>query len=72
MQPQLPLVIAVVGPTCSGKTSLAIDLAKALDGEIVASDSRTIYKHMNIGTAKPTPTEQAQVPHHMLDIIEPD
>ncbi len=72
MQPQLPLVIAVVGPTCSGKTSLAIELAKALGGEIVASDSRTIYKHMNIGTAKPTPVEQAQVPHHMLDIIEPD
>ncbi|MFA7338819.1 MAG: tRNA (adenosine(37)-N6)-dimethylallyltransferase MiaA [Candidatus Obscuribacterales bacterium] len=72
MQPQLPLVIAVVGPTCSGKTSLAIELAKALGGEIVASDSRTIYKYMNIGTAKPTATEQAQVPHHMLDIIEPD
>ncbi len=72
MQPQLPLVIAVVGPTCSGKTSLAIELAKALGGEIVASDSRTIYKHMNIGTAKPTAAEQAQVPHHMLDIIEPD
>lgn len=72
MQPQLPLVIAVVGPTCSGKTSLAIDLAKALDGEIIASDSRTIYKYMNIGTAKPTTVEQAQVPHHMLDIIEPD
>ncbi|MDP3508308.1 MAG: tRNA (adenosine(37)-N6)-dimethylallyltransferase MiaA [Candidatus Melainabacteria bacterium] len=72
MQPQLPLVIAVVGPTCSGKTSLAIELAKALDGEIVASDSRTIYKYMNIGTAKPTAVEQAQVPHHMLDIIEPD
>lgn len=72
MQSELPLVIAVVGPTCSGKTSLAIELAKALDGEIVASDSRTIYKFMNIGTAKPTATEQAQVPHHMLDIIEPD
>ncbi|MBP9093215.1 tRNA (adenosine(37)-N6)-dimethylallyltransferase MiaA [bacterium] len=72
MQPQLPLVIAVVGPTCSGKTSLAIELAKALDGEIVASDSRTIYKYMNIGTAKPTAAEQAQVPHHMIDIIEPD
>jgi tRNA dimethylallyltransferase len=72
MQPQLPLVIAVVGPTCSGKTSLAIELARALDGEIVASDSRTIYKYMNIGTAKPTAVEQAQVPHHMLDIIEPD
>ncbi|MFA6212851.1 MAG: tRNA (adenosine(37)-N6)-dimethylallyltransferase MiaA [Candidatus Obscuribacterales bacterium] len=72
MLPNLPLVIAVVGPTCSGKTSLAIELAKELNGEIVASDSRTIYKYMNIGTAKPTAAEQAQVPHHMLDIIEPD
>ena len=72
MPTKLPLVIAVVGQTCSGKTSLAIDLAKAIDGEIVASDSRTIYKYMNIGTAKPTAAEQAQVAHHMIDIIEPD
>ncbi|CAN5365340.1 tRNA (adenosine(37)-N6)-dimethylallyltransferase MiaA [soil metagenome] len=72
MKAKLPLVVAVVGPTCSGKTSLAIDIAKAIDGEIVASDSRTIYKYMNIGTAKPSAAEQAQVPHHMIDIIEPD
>lgn len=67
-----PLVIAVVGPTASGKTSLAISLARALDGEVVCCDSRTIYKYMNIGTAKPTAFEQSRAPHHMLDIIEPD
>ncbi len=68
----MPLVIAVVGPTCSGKSSLAIALAQKLGGEVVAADSRTIYKCMNIGTAKPTLIEQGGIKHHMLDIIEPD
>jgi tRNA dimethylallyltransferase len=67
-----PLVVAVVGPTASGKTSLAINLARALEGEVVCCDSRTIYKYMDIGTAKPTAFEQSRAPHHMLDIIEPD
>ncbi len=72
LEPQLPLVVAVVGPTCSGKSSLAITIAQKLGGEVVASDSRTIYKYMNIGTAKPSLVEQGGIRHHMLDIIEPD
>src|SRR5579883_1449548 len=67
-----PQVIAVVGPTASGKTSLSINLALRLPGEIICCDSRTIYKYMDIGTAKPTAEEQRGVPHHMLDVVEPD
>ncbi len=65
-------VIVVAGPTASGKTSLSIELAKRLNGEIVSADSMQIYRGMNIGTAKATIEEQAQVPHHMLDVAEPD
>jgi tRNA dimethylallyltransferase len=65
-----PLVV-IVGPTASGKTGLAIQLAQKFNGEIICADSRTIYKHMDIGTAKPTPAEQALVPHHGIDLIEP-
>lgn len=64
-------VIAIVGPTCTGKTPLAIDLAKNLNGEIIALDSRTIYKKMDIGTAKPTPEQQKTIKHYALDLIEP-
>ena len=66
-----PQVIAVSGPTASGKSDLALKLAKELDGEIVCMDSMQIYRRMDIGTAKPTQQEQAMVPHHMLDIIDP-
>lgn len=66
-----PLIV-VAGPTASGKTSLAIDIAKALNGEIVSADSMQIYKYMDIGTAKATAEERAQCPHHLLDIVEPD
>ncbi len=66
-----PKVIAISGPTASGKSDLALELAKALDGEIICMDSMQIYRRMDIGTAKPTPEEQAMVPHHMLDIVEP-
>jgi len=66
----LPLVV-IVGPTASGKTSLAIELAERYGGEIVCADSRTIYKGMDIGTAKPTPQEQARVPHWGIDLVEP-
>jgi tRNA dimethylallyltransferase len=66
-----PLLV-IVGPTASGKTALAIQLAKQFNGEIICADSRTIYKGMNIGTAKPNPEERAAVPHHLLDLIEPD
>lgn len=67
-----PVVIAVVGPTASGKTSLSIELAKLFNGEVVCCDSRTIYKYMDIGTAKPTEEERQGIPHHMLDLVEPD
>ncbi len=66
-----PRLIAIVGPTASGKTSLAIDIAKEWNGEIICADSRTIYKEMDIGTAKPTAEEQAIVPHWGIDLVEP-
>ena len=68
----LPPLIAIVGPTAAGKSSLAIRLARAFDGEIVCADSRTQYRGMNIGTAKPTPAQMQGVPHHLLDLINPD
>ena len=64
-------VIAIVGSTCTGKTRLSLELGMQLGTEIIACDSRTVYKGMDIGTAKPTPEERATVPHHMLDVIDP-
>lgn len=66
-----PLVV-IAGPTGSGKTSLAIQLAQKFNGEIICADSRTVYKGMEIGTAKPTESERAKVPHHLIDISTPD
>ena len=65
-----PLIV-ITGPTASGKTGLALELAEHYGGEIICADSRTIYKRMDIGTAKPTAEEQARVPHHLLDVVEP-
>lgn len=65
-------VVSVVGPTASGKTALAIALAKELHGEIISCDSMQIYKMMDIGTAKPTKEEQAAAIHHLIDIVDPD
>lgn len=65
-------LIVVAGPTASGKTSLAIELAKRIDGEIVSADSMQIYKYMDIGSAKPTAKERSEVPHHLIDFLEPD
>ncbi len=65
-------IYGVVGCTASGKTALAIELAKRLDGEIICCDSMQIYREMNIGTAKPTETERAAVPHHMTDFLSPE
>lgn len=65
-------LVVIVGPTASGKTALAIEIAKAHNGEIICADSRTVYKGMDIGTAKPTQQEQSQVPHHCLDLVTPD
>ena len=68
----LPPVIAVVGPTASGKTALAIALANRLDGEIISCDSMQIYRGMDIGTAKPTKEELAAARHHMIDVADPE
>lgn len=65
-------IICIAGPTASGKTALAVELSKALDGEVVSCDSMYVYKYMNIGTAKPTAEEQQGVPHHMIDVAEPE
>ena len=65
-------LLVIVGPTAAGKTALSIELAEALGGEIVSADSRQIYRGMDIGTAKATATERARVPHHLLDIVNPD
>lgn len=67
----LKKIIAIVGPTASGKTALSIAVAKKLDGEIISCDSMQIYRKMDIGTAKPTEAEKCGIPHHLIDIIEP-
>lgn len=67
-----PKVIVIVGPTASGKTKLAIELAKIINGEIISCDSMQIYKEMNIGTAKPTIDEQKEIKHYLIDIVSPD
>ena len=64
-------VIAIVGPTASGKTDYAIELAKKIDGEIISADSRLVYKGFNIGAAKPTKEEMQGIPHYLIDIVEP-
>ena len=65
-------IICIAGPTASGKTALAVELAKEFNGEVVSCDSMQIYKRMDIGTAKPTADEMQGIPHHMIDICEPD
>jgi tRNA dimethylallyltransferase len=69
--PLAPLIV-VAGPTASGKTALALALAEQFNGEIVSCDSVAVYRGMEIGTAKPTLEERARVPHHLIDILEPD
>jgi tRNA dimethylallyltransferase len=68
----MKLVAAIVGPTGIGKSKLGLLLARTLDAEIVNADSRQIYRYMDIGTAKPNPEERASVPHHLVDIVDPD
>lgn len=65
------LVLVITGPTATGKTALAVELALALGGEVVSADSMQIYRRMDIGTAKPAPEEMKGVPHHMIDVAEP-
>ena len=67
-----PKCIIIAGPTATGKTSVSVALARAFDGEIVNADSMQVYRGMDIGTAKPTPEEQDGIPHHLLDVVDPD
>jgi tRNA dimethylallyltransferase len=64
-------VLALVGPTASGKTALALELAPRLGAEVVSADAMLVYRGMDIGTAKPTPQERARVPHHLVDLVDP-
>ena len=66
------MLLCILGPTAVGKTEIAIAIAEKLDAEIVSADSRQIYQYMDIGTAKPTPSEQARVRHHLIDCVAPD
>ena len=65
-------ILCIAGPTASGKTALAVELAKDLNGEVVSCDSMQVYRRMDIGTAKPSPEEMQGIPHHMIDVAEPD
>src|SRR5262245_58337651 len=65
-------LILIVGPTAVGKTEIAIQLAERFNGEIVSADSRLFYRGMDIGTAKPSQEDQLRVPHHLIDIVNPD
>ena len=65
-------VVVILGPTATGKSHCAIEVAKRFNGEIISGDSMLVYKEMNIGTAKPTADELQAVPHHLVDILPPD
>ena len=65
-------LLVIVGPTGVGKSALAMRLAREFDGEIIGADSRQVYRHMSIGTAKPSEADRAEIPHHLVDIINPD
>ena len=71
MAPEHPLV-AIVGPTASGKSALALSVARAHHGEVVSCDSLQVYRGLDIGSAKPTPAERREVPHHLIDVVDPD
>jgi tRNA dimethylallyltransferase len=71
LRPSASLVV-IVGPTGAGKTTLAIELAQRFGGEVVSADSRQVYRHMSIGTAKPTLSERQSARHHLIDIVDPD
>jgi tRNA dimethylallyltransferase len=70
--PRRAPVVVVTGPTASGKSQAALELAERFEGEIVNADSMQVYRHLDVGTAKPTPAEQARVPHHLFDVVDPD
>lgn len=66
-----PTIIAIMGPTASGKTAAALDIAQKIPSEIISVDSALVYRDMDIGTAKPSKEELSSVPHHLIDIIDP-
>ena len=70
--PRHPPLLVLVGPTAVGKTEVSLQLAEPLNAEIVSADSRLLYRGMDIGTAKPTPEERRRVPHHLIDVVDPD
>jgi len=72
MSASLPRVVALVGPTATGKTALAIAVARACNAEIVNADSRQVFRGLDIGSAKPSRAEQAAAPHHLIDVVDPD
>ncbi len=67
-----PRIVVIAGPTAAGKTALAVAVALEFGGEVISADSMQVYRGMDIGTAKPTPTETAGVPHHLIDVVDPD
>ncbi|MGE5798869.1 MAG: tRNA (adenosine(37)-N6)-dimethylallyltransferase MiaA, partial [Syntrophaceae bacterium] len=67
-----PKIVIILGPTAVGKTDIALDLAAGFGGEIISADSMQVYRHLDIGTSKPTREERARVPHHLIDIVDPD
>jgi len=71
MRDKKPLIV-IAGPTATGKSALAMELAEIINGEIVSADSMQVYKRMDIGTAKPSPADLARIEHHMIDVVEPD
>jgi tRNA dimethylallyltransferase len=72
VNPLVPLLVVILGPTGSGKTSLSVELGKQFDGEIVSCDSVAVYRGLEIGSAKPSAEQRALVPHHLLDVVAPD
>jgi tRNA dimethylallyltransferase len=69
---ELPPLVAIIGPTAVGKTEISIRIAERLDGEVISADSRLLYIGMDIGTSKPTSEDRARIPHHLIDVTEPD
>lgn len=71
-QNMLKKILTILGPTASGKTKVSLEIADKINGEIISADSRQVYRYMDIGTAKPNLEERKRIPHHLIDIIEPD
>ncbi len=67
-----PKLVIVLGPTAVGKSELALELAQSVNGEIVNADSQQVYRHMDIGTGKPSKADQQRVRHHLIDVVDPD